>query len=816
MAWDPWSLVTYITHTSMTFTKGAQDALLQWANTFALDKKARTMDDFHDGILLSQILADLDTSYDPSEVQTEDKRWLANKKNLQSVYKGLARLIHRECPGLGRQARIADFRAIASSPDAQGICKVGHDHPVCSTKPTQRVLTTVSLQLLALLFAVAMLGSNNERYVTRITRDITDGAALSQLQRITVEMKTDMEEALAAAGTDDAHDVAVEARDPDLALEEENAGLMAQLDKKQKNLADMETRLAHLQESYDDLKDEAARVTSELEDVRSMHSGAGDQVIRNLEMKIREQDELIATQEGQLEDVRVAKERLQTEMAALKTRAARADVLEDEVNELRYRAEELGRKANMVERYKQKLEASSKMQSELDNLRYEKEEMQRDLLEYEKVLKRNRALELTNDKYAEKMQDYEVQLIELDGKRKEEYNEMIALREHLESLSAQRKADEMFIGELQEQISTGGHGHGNKSPSSPGGAGFNLDEELENAKDVAPNLSLEISRLKAENQLLRSSMGSGSENSRLRKELEEERAQRNRLQKNFNDIHEKHTVAEAQVQSLLRDMTDEKYVEKMDTLFPAGGNVAMLTQEFFTARAYNELVAQQKKSELELKQHMELATELRNRIADRDRELLSAKTDLSAVEKDSIEALEELKATDKLISGSLQEELEALRTDHKNAATDVQEAQKALTKALLEKDELRKDLDTVKEQGAGQDSSKYLEKIQQLRDRLKERNEQLEKAERDRHDLTRKLKASTDGGAALAQKTQSDQIIKNLQRENALIATAWYDLTSRLQSNHVVLQRRNDVPRSWLNKQRQMVNGTAKPCFFQA
>ncbi|EEY17892.1 conserved hypothetical protein [Verticillium alfalfae VaMs.102] len=635
----------------MTFTKGAQDALLQWANTFALDKKARTMDDFHDGILLSQILADLDTSYDPSEIQTEDKRWLANKKNLQSVYKGLARLIHRECPGLGRQARIADFRAIASSPDAQGICKVGHDHPVCSTKPTQRVLTTVSLQLLALLFAVAMLGSNNERYVTRITRDITDGAALSQLQRITVEMKTDMEEALAAAGTDDAHDVAVGGAGPGPSLlEEENAGLMAQLDKKQKNLADMETRLAHLQESYDDLKDEAARVTSELEDVRSMHSGAGDQVIRNLEMKIREQDELIATQEGQLEDVRVAKERLQTEMAALKTRAARADVLEDEVNELRYRAEELGRKANMVERYKQKLEASSKMQSELDNLRYEKEEMQRDLLEYEKVLKRNRALELTNDKYAEKMQDYEVQLIELDGKRKEEYNEMIALREHLD-------------------------------------------------------------------------MGSRSEQSRLRKELDEEPAQRNRLQKNFNDIHEKHTVAEAQVQSLLRDMTDEKYVEKMDVLFPAGGNVAMLTQEFFTARAYNELVAQQKKSELELKQHMELATELRNRIADRDRELLSAKTDLSAVEKDSIEALEELKATDKLISGSLQEELEALRTDHKNAATDVQEAQKALTKALLEKDELRKDLDTVKEQGAGQDSSKYLEKIQQLRDRLKERNE---------------------------------------------------------------------------------------------
>ena len=55
-------------------------------------------------------------------------------------------------------------------------------------------------------------------------------------------------------------------------------------------------------------------------------------------------------------------------------------------------------------------------------------------------------------------------------------------------------------------------------------------------------------------------------------------------------------------------------------------------------------------------------------------------------------------------------------------------------------------------------------------------------------------------------KVQAVQIIKNLQRENALMATAWYDLTSRLQSNHVVMQRR-DPPKSWLNKQRQMVNG---------
>ncbi|KAI1480446.1 hypothetical protein F4774DRAFT_83942 [Daldinia eschscholtzii] len=60
------------------------------------------------------------------------------------------------------------------------------------------------------------------------------------------------------------------------------------------------------------------------------------------------------------------------------------------------------------------------------------------------------------------------------------------------------------------------------------------------------------------------------------------------------------------------------------------------------------------------------------------------------------------------------------------------------------------------------------------------------------------------------QQARTDQIIKNLQRENAMISTAWYDLTSRLQSTHVVLQRRQEVPRSWLNKQRQMVNATPR------
>lgn len=53
------------------------------------------------------------------------------------------------------------------------------------------------------------------------------------------------------------------------------------------------------------------------------------------------------------------------------------------------------------------------------------------------------------------------------------------------------------------------------------------------------------------------------------------------------------------------------------------------------------------------------------------------------------------------------------------------------------------------------------------------------------------------------------QEIENLRRENNLITSAWYDMTSRLQSNTVILQRRSEAPKGWLGKQRAAVGGTS-------
>jgi len=49
--------------------------------------------------------------------------------------------------------------------------------------------------------------------------------------------------------------------------------------------------------------------------------------------------------------------------------------------------------------------------------------------------------------------------------------------------------------------------------------------------------------------------------------------------------------------------------------------------------------------------------------------------------------------------------------------------------------------------------------------------------------------------------------VQNLRRELSLMTTAWYDITHRLQSNTVVLQRRTEAPKSWIGRQRAAVGG---------
>ncbi|KAH8694827.1 hypothetical protein BGZ61DRAFT_452611 [Ilyonectria robusta] len=757
-----------------TYSPSAQAALLRASNrVFEPKTTADSLAELADGIVLGHILHELDPEFNPSELDQSPSttRYLTNKRNIQMVYKGLFRFIRRQVPELGCQAKKFDYHGIAENPEPQGIS-----------------------QLLAVMLSAAAMGPDNQRFVPRIQNGL-DKQTQAEIMQIIRTMQLDINNSRGDDDLDEAIDAVMEARDIDLLVEEQNAALRQQLDLTKKNLSDYITRLEYLQQSHEELKYEKEKNDRELEVLRkATQDGANSaESIKVLEAQVHEQMEIIARNEELIRKYERNLAHLESEVQRLTQKSIEADELRDQVMEWKHKSEELEKKANTAERYKQKLESQQHLVREVQNLQYEKAELQDQLRSLTSDHERSDRTRKAEDELTKMITQSEQHLWDERHQKTQLMKDMTALEEEVVRLRARQSHDENFIKDLQEQLQNNSGPQGGIPGDS--GAAFNLEDELNSAaEDGQVNLPLELSRLKAENALLRSTVGSTGDTMTLRKELDEEKRQRAHLQQSFNDVFEKHAVAQDQIEALIKNMTNEG------------------TQAFVNLRT------QCMQSNFELEQCRKQVKDLEAQVADQGRELLDARTQLSALGKDSIEALNELKNTDRLIRESLKAELDRVRQElgYSGAERDARETQ--LVEALLEKDKLRKAVEESKElQDAtpsdadnSEAGKKNAEKVEKLRARLIEIRKQLETSEQDKIDLQRKLKAAHDGEAAAAQKAASDQIIRNLERENGLIATAWYDLTSRLQSNHVVLQRRHDAPRSWLNKQRQMVNATPR------
>ncbi|OBS22252.1 hypothetical protein FPOA_08588 [Fusarium poae] len=739
------------------YSPAAQTALIKAIKrVFEPKRMVESYEDLVDGVTLGLILHQLDPSFDTSALETNSNtsRYLINKRNIQSIYKGLFRYIRRSVPELACQAKKFDYHAIAENPDAQGIS-----------------------QILAV-----MLGVQTQAEIMQIIQTIQQDIHDSQGD-------DDVEEAI---------DAVMEARDIDLLVEEQNAALRSQLELTKRQLSDYYTRLDHLQTSHEELRFEKEKNDRELEVLRKATvDGANNaEMIKNLEIQVHDQMELISRHEETIRRDERIKSQLEAEVMKLTEKCKDAEEFRDQATEWKHKAEDFEKKANTAERYKQKLESQQHLVKEVQNLQYEKTELQdqiRILLDDQDRGARTRKAE---DELTKMITQSEQHLWDERSQKNQLMKDIAALEDEVIRLRARQVHDENFIKDLQEQLESG-EGTQNAVPGALGMAS-SLEDELNDAanEDTQPgqvNLPLELSRLKAENDLLRSTVGSG-DTAPLRRELDEEKRQRAHIQKNYNDMFEKHAVLHDQMEALINNMTGEG------------------------TKAFINIKQTLMQCEFELEQSKKREKDLSAQVADQGRELLAVKAQLSALDKEGADAIKEIKSSDVVIISSLKSELDHAREQLSYCTAERDAQQTQLVEALLTKDKLRKEVEEGRElqdiTGSGEgdtpDGSKKGELIEKLRNRLREIREQLERSETERIDLQRKLKAAHDGEAVAAQKAASDEIIRNLERENSLIASAWYDLTSRLQSNHVVLQRRHEAPRSWLNKQRQMVNATPK------
>ncbi|KAL2135843.1 hypothetical protein VTI74DRAFT_6606 [Chaetomium olivicolor] len=750
-----------------------QAALLKWVNSFETRRKAETLQGLRDGIILGQILElMLAPEFRCASLILNPLSDDDNRQNLETVYRGLARFLRTDNPLLAPSP--SEFRAIAENPTDNALC-----------------------EFLSAFVAAACMGSLSRTYVPKVmTLDKPTQGEIAKIINQKSELKSGKEETVDEEPQGDGAELDVDIhafRDPEL-MDEELEQMKSKVEILKKQNADLQSRLDKLLDTREAMLHDLRLAQDELTTLKRARGSDASSAIRDLRNEIREKMAEIDRLEDLLEKETMRTTRLEKENETLRAKAERVKDLEDKVTVLEHETKQQQQLIKGLENYKKKAQDLTAIQQRNRVLDEQILQLEQELRNYDEVKAQNKKLQKEIDEKVRVLTNNEQEIIyTLQSKNVlQDANE--ELKRRVEYLESKRQLDESTIRELQEQLQLGIPQTDFDSPG-PSPAKFSLEQELETTADPAVALRLEIQRLKAENGLLRNNMAVASENERLRSELDSASQKVDHYRLKCTEAMERHAVAQEQINALVTNATGE-------------GDAAFINMR-------QQLIAATR----ELEQLRKRVQDLERDVADRDRELMRLRADLEAIDQDQTAALAALKSADELISESLRTELEATRRQLAQKTFELDEMKEQLMGVLVSKDRVQKRLDDALAAGQEKQSEEGMqakgkkedaEKIEKLKAALRQKMEQLEKSEQEKYDLQRRLKLMENGGAFAAQKAASDQAIKNLQRENAMITTAWYDLTSRLQSNHVVLQRRHDAPRSWLNKQRQMVNATPR------
>jgi protein HOOK3 len=354
------------------------------------------------------------------------------------------------------------------------------------------------------------------------------------------------------------------------------------------------------------------------------------QVIKSLEARLQEQDELISTQEGQLELDRDQKSRMKHELDRLKDAADRVILLEEDIKELEQQNLELTKKANTVDRFKQKLEAQRDLELEVQQLEIQNEDLRLRTKDFELLKHRNASLEATHSQFQDNLGKREMEIFELSSLKKTLEEEKAELQRKLARMEDMRIADENHIADLQEQLNSK-----QVSITSPNGTSLgNLEDELAQISNTDTRTNLEVSRLRAEIQLLKSNSASAQDAATLRIQLEEAERIRKREETKYNELFEKHVIATQQVTAILDASTAEGLVKGVNAAMLTG-QLQMLTPEYYSTEAFSNL----RKSYLSSTEKLSAAE---RKIQELEAELETAKRDLLVATNDRKSSLPQL------------------------------------------------------------------------------------------------------------------------------------------------------------------------------
>ncbi|KAJ6032447.1 hypothetical protein N7540_003179 [Penicillium herquei] len=749
--------------------------LLEWINSFSLGKTLRATDELTDGIILWEILQDIDPQYFLDEIpeRNPDNHWVAKWQNLKHIHKLLLSYIRHQ-----NDDTIPS--GLDPSPNLEAIAEKA------SSKETNK--------LLKLLLIAAISSPNAETYVQTLQalststqeglKDIIEDAHNGQHEPMDAadELREDL------AKRDHPVDIELQFEERVGKVLAENDRLSHEKKELEKALEDLHNRLARLQENNDTLQN---RLASTEDRLVTLKSGKGDLGFnaKALESKTRQQDDLIASQEAKLTAAQDEIDSLRMTVESLKVKNQRYQKLQDDYDELRTDRDQLARKANAAEKYRQKLQASQDFEKENQTLKNQIKDLQQQLKESDSAQRWTSERDVELEEYRKLLPRIEQECNEIQNLKKQlEFNNH-ALTERLESADEQHERDDALIGELRERLR---ELEGLPGSPSPGSETPKLQGTL--SKDFE-SMSMKDSQLKSEPDELKREADA--------KEPASE-PQTEGFSENFNT-----SVQLARSNSTQSDeywKLYETYTTTLKRLAGVQDSLENTKKDLSDAQTQVNLISTEKADMLrELEEHDSA-------------ELTKLRGDWASLTQNIHHLEAEVDASQTLVREvcSEREELRKMLEDKQNEiSAEDQEVMNEMQMLLGEFEIHNSESGEVPKKSSFELLKQCAGVLEKNIERLAQRAEYIQQQNELIKSLRESMKAyeeNLDDGIPKEREIELQKIIEDQARELSLVSSAWYHLQSRWQNNSMTISRYRQGagmtdPRGWLAKQRSAVAG---------
>ena len=274
--------------------------------------------------------------------------------------------------------------------------------------------------------------------------------------------------------------------DRELLLEQHLAQLRSQLDRCEAEVQDLreakeqtDDAYNRLQESYDAVRKESTETGMELKKLTARNNERDHRSVRELETKISQQEEIIGRQEAQINEHQSKEAEMQRKLKKLDAAEDRLQNLQDDFDVQKMELEHQTKKANAGEKYKQKVQASQKIEKERDSLRNELNEARSRLEEAGNLRRVNSKLQQENREISQTLSRSERDNTELRETKQAYLSEINRLHHDSKSLRDALTRSQDRITEMEETQRSP-----ERSSSVDGGLESELAEALNHQEEM--------------------------------------------------------------------------------------------------------------------------------------------------------------------------------------------------------------------------------------------------------------------------------------------------------------------------------------------